>query len=150
MLISIHAPAKERLQRQLFQIPLFNFNPCSRKGATLSYGHWEVDTVISIHAPAKERRIIDCIILLMFPISIHAPAKERQVSKAEAKKAKEFQSTLPQRSDRLHGTVFPPTGGFQSTLPQRSDSNFTQKFRLSLLLFNMFFSNSFKFNHKIN
>ena len=55
-IISIHAPAKERLCGVFLSGCSKDFNPRSRKGATELQKILDFDMSISIHAPAKERR----------------------------------------------------------------------------------------------
>ena len=77
-IISIHAPAKERLEY----------------GETV-----EEIFVISIHAPAKERHGFGTIDEARLEISIHAPAKERRCRIIFLVIHSVFQSTLLRRSD---------------------------------------------------
>ena len=56
--ISIHAPAKERHHTQIQGVALMNFNPRSCEGATNQFIIKPEAVNISIHAPAKERQLI--------------------------------------------------------------------------------------------
>ena len=80
LIISIHAPAKER--------------PSS--GGTV------YPTSISIHAPAKERPSDGVAFCSHYNISIHAPAKERRNYRHLRGRVERFQSTLPRRSDAIY------------------------------------------------
>ena len=89
-----------------------NFNPRSRKGATIS----------------------DSTMSALLSISIHAPARERRTALVVRHHCKLFQSTLPQGSDVLRVTEGAKIAAFQSTLPQGSDSS-TELSELPELLF---------------
>ena len=56
IVISIHAPAKERPSSQNMRRLRSDFNPRSREGATQSDNRGVRPECISIHAPAKERQ----------------------------------------------------------------------------------------------
>ena len=100
MLISIHAPSRERLQRRQTWFPLLLFQSTLPRGSdkekyneppfdlifqsTLPRGSdvaavaIAADTRISIHAPSRERRRIHNFLEYIILISIHAPSRERR------------------------------------------------------------------------
>ena len=121
MPISIHAPAKERLNLSFRHLPsASNFNPRSREGATKINNHILISLIFQSTLPRRSdlqyslyalfcfyfnprsregATLVMVNSLLIHQISIHAPAKERldlvrpRISEAL------FQSTLPRRSD---------------------------------------------------
>ena len=103
ILISIHAPLRERLVEVMALASPLPFQ------STLPYGSDEsvlvngIETLISIHAPLRERHDeipgIDADVL----ISIHAPLRERLPCYGASYIQAQFQSTLPYGSDLLVG-----------------------------------------------
>ena len=122
VIISIHAPSRERpLSRSL--ILMFSlFQSTLPRGSDLQQALVEQQAAISIHAPSRERRMLarsnsatpafqstlprgsDCYTLvdinLTCRISIHAPSRERRLNAAGFTSPYYiFQSTLPRGSD---------------------------------------------------
>ena len=99
LVISIHAPSRERLEIKSLIARLRHFNPRSLAGATVGNSvafitandfnprslagatEWTVLDVfpgrISIHAPSRERRSLILNKNKLTHISIHAPSRER-------------------------------------------------------------------------
>ena len=109
ILISIHAPLRERLVEVMALASPLPFQ------STLPYGSDEsvlvngIETLISIHAPLRERHDeipgIDADVL----ISIHAPLRERLPCYGASYIQAQFQSTLPYGSDP-YGQSFSSVG----------------------------------------
>ncbi len=121
LIISIHAPSRERRICSQFCRHYGDFNPRSLAGATknpsqcrellpdfnprsLAGATWRqkqriVWERISIHAPSRERRLCDDIFAVKHAISIHAPSRERHSRSRRCRCTAQFQSTLPRGSD---------------------------------------------------
>ena len=123
--ISIHAPAKERPICRPRLCSKTDFNPRSREGATIPPIPPPLIKLISIHAPAKERRSRTALACRPFLISIHAPAKERlQVICASS----QYGNFNPRSREgaTIKVIIRRLWSRFQSTLPRRSDSKCSQ------------------------
>ena len=135
MIISIHAPSRERLKTDKLVTP---------------------EEYISIHAPSRERPDYASVVEkgIKFQstlprgsdrklnlvcgdcmISIHAPSRERLTLSKSCSHTSKFQSTLPRGSDFTFRSHLFTITIFQSTLPRGSDVNFIQKI-LARLHFN--------------
>ena len=99
VLISIHAPSRERLLHYFCTSMKLNFNPRSLAGATKAVADKPPTEKISIHAPSRERRSTIITSLSIRGISIHAPSRERLGSGLYFCFSSSFQSTLPRGSD---------------------------------------------------
>ena len=121
IIISIHAPSRERQYVvRLIGIMLY-FNPRSLAGATFIFWRIVLQIIISIHAPSRER-LTTCLMCSIpqnefqstlprgsdirndnhsafVVISIHAPSRERPVTDLRYDNNIQFQSTLPRGSD---------------------------------------------------
>ena len=119
--ISIHAPAKERLQlfRQ-FMIRTY-FNPRSREGATRFLEFLYSLTVISIHAPAKERLSVRHLGFRYLPFQSTLPRRSDWDSSQVGKMLDNF-NPRSREGATASSSVMPSNLTFQSTLPRRSDS----------------------------
>ena len=97
--ISIHAPAKERLTPYAAPTDVSDFNPRSREGATWLRCN-PCFCIVNFNPRSREGATQDC---------------PHHVS------VKQFQSTLPRRSDGVNPEEVLRLKKFQSTLPRRSD-----------------------------
>ena len=100
-IISIHAPAKERLLVNSLILSALDFNPRSREGATPAGITW-TGQIWDFNPRSREGATeISRIFISLRRISIHAPAKERLYRRRASALVPGFQSTLPRRSDTL-------------------------------------------------
>ena len=144
IIISIHAPSRERLTTCLMcSIPQNEFQSTLPRGSDIRNENHSAFVVISIHAPSRERPSTSALpspVKLHFNprslagatraagrrkqaayISIHAPSRERRAVAISAMPARRFQSTLPRGSDDAVIEVNDVAFLFQSTLPRGSD-----------------------------
>ena len=121
IMISIHAPSRERHSCFISWYNIYNFNPRSLTGATKLESSYLPLALISIHAPSRERPISRIILFTahslfqstlphgsdfaflgeqaVLNISIHAPSRERLLVSTFLLNSSIFQSTLPHGSD---------------------------------------------------
>ena len=143
LLISIHAPLRERPQTYFVIISQPDFNPRSLAGATLvvmafsrfikisihaplrerpnKLAEAEAIYAISIHAPLRERRRLRHLEDSTTRISIHAPLRERHLSHYVAHVANQISIHAPLRERLFITPLFVTLILFQSTLPCGSD-----------------------------
>ena len=91
MLISIHAPSRERPEPFIPNKPVRAFQSTLPRGSDCSchYGHYYYN-MISIHAPSRERPRAWGVMEHEAYISIHAPSRERQEYTQQARRSKYF------------------------------------------------------------
>ena len=77
VLVSIHAPVRERRRSGLQQAGGCGFNPRSREGATKVSVKVKGGFRVSIHAPVRERPDRVGLKFVETAVSIHAPVRER-------------------------------------------------------------------------
>ena len=76
IIVSIHAPVRERLTSRCTSGNKRGFNSRSRKGATIADKFYNRLRIVSIHAPVRERRTF-VTGGRTGTVSIHAPVRER-------------------------------------------------------------------------
>ena len=119
LIISIHAPSRERLSASSSAFGLSNFNPRSLAGATLAR--------VTAFRPARNfnpRSLAGATERNAakdpgMAISIHAPSRERPFSLAKLHTATIFQSTLPRGSDTITSGARCPAHNISIHAPSR-------------------------------